>query len=440
MKKQAGVSLHDRVAKTVVPPLKQEGWQESRVESKKCDLPAKKIKKRNFSKEEVSANLPVLHKDFDAGYAYSITEKILQFVNRIYFRTEFVGFDNLPKRNNKDYPLIYVSNHSGMAFPWDAISFTSALYQKTGYDLPNATRALTSPALSRAYFMSPFLLENFWKKLGAIDASTLNFETSMLCDSNILIYPEGVPGIGKGFNNKYQLQRLATSALRMSIKYKTDIIPFATVNGEYINPFSYSLKKLNEWVNKFDLPFLPLGPSTLLIPLQPWLFYFAFPAKLIFVRGKRLKPYEMVGNRPLEEVSESEIQQLRDTLQVQMQQDLEQAVKVYGKSPYRFAEFFRMATKNIKHILKFCPLFWALIFTDHFRKFSELRKKLESRGEYSSNHNQQIGVMQQQHKTTFKYNVRISSLFRAVWKTPQVLLLFTPIIGLFTMFGGKKKK
>ena len=77
-------------------------------------------------------------------------------------------------------------------------------------------------------------------------------------DSNILIYPEGVPGIGKGFNNKYQLQRFSTSFIRMAIKYKTDIIPISTINAEYINPWSYNIGWITKLVNKIGMPFFKL--------------------------------------------------------------------------------------------------------------------------------------------------------------------------------------
>ncbi len=40
-----------------------------------------------------------------------------------------------------------------------------------------------------------------------------------------MLYPEGVPGIGKGFNRKYQLQRLATSMVRLGLQHGTDIMP-----------------------------------------------------------------------------------------------------------------------------------------------------------------------------------------------------------------------
>ena len=106
-----------------------------------------------------------------------------------------------------------------------------------------------------------------------------DFETMMLQNEhNLLIYPEGVPGIGKGFNKRYQLQRFSSSFITMSIKYRTDIVPILTVNGEFINPYAYRSQVLNNLVNKIGVPFLPVGLVSLLIPFQPWIFYMGFPA------------------------------------------------------------------------------------------------------------------------------------------------------------------
>ncbi|MEH0156301.1 glycerol acyltransferase [Limibacter armeniacum] len=395
------------------------------------------LQPESISEEQAISNISEINKDFDPGYAYSITKRILSYINKYYFRVEFIGFDELPKRNNPDHPLIYASNHSGMAFPWDAISFTSGLFAKTGFDMTQSARALTAPALSRTHIMSPFLIDNFWKRLGAIDATRLNFEAAMhYKGANVMIYPEGVPGIAKGYNNKYQLQRLATSSLRMSIKYKTDIIPFATVNGEYINPFSYSIAKLNDLVQKLGIPFLPIGPALFLIPFQPWLFYFAFPAKLTFVRGKRIKPYELVGNRPLEEVSEEEIQELRDKLQQQMQRELDAAVAKYGKKPYDLWELMRVTLSNASKIMHFIPLVWPILFREHERQYTSLRDRMDNMGILPKDDADRIRKMQEVHEARGEQEVTVLSVVDTVLKNPEILLLYTPVVGLISMFRG----
>jgi len=233
----------------------------------------------------VYENEKVYDELFDVEYAKALTRNILYFINEIYFRPIFIGFDEMPDRRDTKQPIIFVSNHSGMAFPWDAVIFKSALFEKENYQKYKVVRALIAPVLSEKLLMNPFMVDNLLKKVGGVDATYRNFETMMSYpDSHLLIYPEGILGIGKGFNNKYQLQRLATSFVRMSLKYKADVQPFSTINGEYINPYTYSFDAINKQSAKLGIPFIPVGVLTIFLLFQPWLFYYAWPAKLTFVR------------------------------------------------------------------------------------------------------------------------------------------------------------
>jgi 1-acyl-sn-glycerol-3-phosphate acyltransferase len=319
----------------------------------------------------IRENQKIYTEFLDLRFAENLVKHVLDPLDQCYFRSEFVGFEPFPERNHSKRPLIFASNHSGMAFPWDAIVFAAQLFKRNHYDFANAVRPLSAPMLSQSTLMNPFLVQNFWKRVGSVEANSLNFETMMFYeDSNLLVYPEGVPGIGKGFDKRYQLQRFATSFIRISLKYKADIIPFATVNGEYINPFAYNSTTLNKTVNKVGIPFLPVGLMTLLIPFQPWLFYFGFPAKLTYVMGKRLKPYEMI-DKPLEKITEEEVRGLTETVRQQMQAELNEAVSKHGAEPYAAKEFFAACRKNAKKFPYFLPFFWPSLFTECERRVSE---------------------------------------------------------------------
>jgi hypothetical protein len=387
--------------------------------------------------KEIQDNLKIFTQYFDIGYAVSITKKVLNAINTYYFRAEFIGFDDFPERNNPDRPLIFASNHSGMAFPWDAICFSSALLERNNFDMNKAVRPITAPALSMAHFMSPFLISNFWRRLGGIDATRINFETMMFYkDANVLIYPEGVPGIGKGFDNRYLLQRLSTSSLRMSIKYKTDIIPFATINGEFINPLSYSIRYLNELVQKVGIPFFPLGPMTLLIPLQPWLFYFALPAKLKFVRGSRIKPYEMI-NKPYEEITEEELFVLRDQIHEQMQKELNTAVEYYGQDPYEFPELMQMVAQNLPKLFSFLPFMWPLLFRAHEKEYLKLKKALFGENVNRVEDSQKVAIVKNFHANEPDQEITFETVMETLVNNPSILLLYTPVAGLLSLFLSK---
>jgi len=352
---------------------------------------------------KIQKNQKIYDEFLEEEFPRYLVKNALGPINDLYFRSRFVGFDNMPERNNPEHPLIFASNHSGMAFPWDAMVFTSEMFRRNDFKFHYAARALTAPMLSQSRLMNPFLISNFWKRGGGIDATSLNFETMMYYKrSNLLVYPEGVPGIGKGFDKRYQLQRFSTSFIRISLKYRTDIIPFATVNGEYINPYNLKSEFLNKIVQKIGIPFLPVGFMTLLIPFQPWIFYFAFPAKLTYVMGKRIKPYELV-DKPIEQVTEKDIAHVTHLVKKQMQEELDEAVRQYGQKPYEVKELFSIWRKNYKKFPFFMASFWPSLFAEMDRSYRVRGEKTVKVGFWS-------GV-------------------KALYFNPMTIAFFLPIIG-----------
>lgn len=324
--------------------------------------------------EAIKNNQHIYDEFYDEEFVKAVLYQLFVVIDKAYFRSVLIGFDEWEERNQAEHPLIFASNHSGMAFPWDGMVFGTNLLKKHNFDTDKSMRVLAAPALSANNLMNPYMLPNMWKMAGAVDATFLNFDTMMYQpNGHLLIYPEGVPGIGKGFNNKYQLQRFASSFIKMSIKYRTDIIPFATVNGEYINPYSYSFKWLNKISQKIGIPFLPVGIQVLLIFIQPWAFYLAFPAKLFYIQGKRIKPYEII-DKPVEEMTDEDIYFVRDKVKEEMQKQLDIAVAEYGKKPYHFSELIKAMWKNKKYFPFFLPFSWPYAFTELYAQFEEFKK------------------------------------------------------------------
>lgn len=327
---------------------------------------------RTISPQEIEENKFIYKEHFDLNFGKSINRNIFDLLAKVYFRAKSIGFDKIPERNPDNTPLIFISNHSGMAFPWDAIVMVSQYNELCQYD-HRSIRALTAPSLSKAPIMNPYLFRNLWKKGGGIDATTLNFETMMLQkEHNILIFPEGIPGIGKGFAKKYQLQRFSTSFVRMAIKHRADVIPYVTVNGEYINPYSYKVGFLDKIAQMVGIPYLPVGIVSLFIPLQPWVFYMGLPARLTYVMCKRIKVYDMV-DKPFEELTRKDFTQIAEKIRLQVQGQLDEAVKKYGKRPFNVLSLEEALRKNTKrNFPAVLPMFWPVIFAEYEKR---LKKK-----------------------------------------------------------------
>lgn len=333
---------------------------------------------RELSPEEIqhliNKNKSIYTQFYDAEYVESLESNVFHKINRVYFRAKFIGFDEYPEPMENNKPLIFAGNHSGMAFPWDAMIFGAGLYSITKKDGRSSIRPLTALMLSETYLMNPYMIPFMWKRAGGIDATSLNFETLMYFnEADLLIYPEGVPGIGKGFDKRYQLQRFSSSFIRMSLKHKTDVIPVATVNAEYINPYSYRSKIIDKIVRKIGIPNLPVGLITILVVFQPWAFYFAFPANLTYVRGKRIKPYEMT-DKNFEDLTKEELRVITEKVRAEMQSQLTEAVAKYGQSPYKWGELFKAQLKNISKFWYFSPPFWPFLFSEHERQFKRFKK------------------------------------------------------------------
>ena len=316
---------------------------------------------------------------FDLDVSVAFTKQVVNVLNDVYFRTRLVGFDEWDERANPDAPLIYVSNHSGMALPWDAVAFVAMLFRRFGYEYDKTLRTLITPFFTRVGLLSLYQVPTVLTRSGGVEATFQNFEAAMrLARGHVLIYPEGLRGIGKGFDRRYQLQRVSSSVVRMALKYRTDIVHFASVNGEYIHPFAYRSEALNRLGKRLlGLPFLPF---TILLPfilLQPWVFYMAFPAQLTFVRQSRISWRELRawtggrgGEAGGEEVDEDDIRAIRDRLQDRLQTELDEAEATYGRQPFGWRSFWRQLARNWRSFPLWLPIGWPLLFWEFERQYA----------------------------------------------------------------------
>ena len=356
-----------------------------------------------ISEEQIENNREEYKRHFSLPYMEAFCRHVLNHISDVWYRPRFVGFDNLPPRNNPAAPLIFATNHSGMAFPWDAIIFISQIAARE-MPMHDGIRALISPMLTKYPYMCPFLIDDLWFKAGCINATLLNFETAMsLNESNVLIFPEGIDGIGKGFDKRYQLQPFKTSFLRMSIRYKTDIIPFMTVNGEYNNPLAYNWKPLTKLVSKFGMPFFPLGVLACLAAFQPWIFYISLPSRLTFVIGEPIHVYEMV-DKPYEQLTQQELKVLGEKIRQQWQQQLLDARKTYGKKYYDIRSLLKAMWRHKRYFLRYFPPFWPFVMTY-----------------FDVNYDANIGDE--------SLRITLRKCLKTIIKRPWVLAMYMPILG-----------
>ena len=368
-------------------------------------MPNKPTDTKSVPEQPTLAPLPIHLKHRQEGFTRALVKNVLCHINDIYYRPEFVNFEEVTPRSNPDKPVILAGNHSGMSYPWDAIVFLSERLRRHDYDYSAIALPLVAPMLSESRLTNPYLIPGFWKRAGGVDARFRHFNELMEADhdSNVLIFPEGVPGIGKGFNHKYELQRFATSFIRMALKHDTDVQPFYTINGEYVNPYSYSFEPVNRFMARtLGVPFLPIAVHTILLLILPWMFYYGLPAKMIFVKGTRFKPGDWLG-KSADEATEEDIAAVRDRAQAHMQAELTRYAEQYGHSPYRWREFFARAKAGSRYFPFYLPVAWPVMF-------AEFERQWEKHGQVDMTYNRW-------------------SFFRWVWRNPQSLFYYLPILG-----------
>jgi 1-acyl-sn-glycerol-3-phosphate acyltransferase len=154
------------------------------------------------------AEIPESYEPFDPTFSRAMLEDVIEPILHHYFRPVVFGREHLPA----DGPVILAANHSGNAFPYDAIIFDAELWRLDGYDPARKLRTVYEKELSYTWWMRPFGIDNFWRRGGGVDMLFDNFDRLLARGDRILYFPEGVPGIGKGFNRRYQLQRFSTAS------------------------------------------------------------------------------------------------------------------------------------------------------------------------------------------------------------------------------------
>ncbi len=311
------------------------------------------------------------NKIYDPEYVVSMGQKCIQFLNRFYFRAEIHGLDKIPEKKPGDNPNIFVGNHSGFAFAWDGIVFGSLYAYKHYYKKEKFLRGLVHPLTLFKEEMNPFLIKDWWIKGGGIDATLRTFDAIMQKNNDVVIYPEGVGGIAKGFDKRYQLQFMSPSFIRMALKYKSKIVPVVTVNGEYLNPYSYKSDFLNDIAHKIGMTFLPLAGTTFLLPFQPWSLYGGLPAKLTYIVGDPIDLNDYTEGKPFREIRKKEQHAMRDLVQERMQNQLDQAVRQYGDDPYNTNELIDLWLANMDKIMYILPTGWPVLFNHHFRNWQK---------------------------------------------------------------------
>lgn len=170
------------------------------------------------------------------------------FLHRYYFRSEVTGAERVPKGR-----ALFVANHSGQ-IPIDGALLGAALFMDV--EPPRFMRAMVEKWTQTLPFVS--LL---FSRVGQVVGVPENAKRLLENDEALLVFPEGVRGISKTFDQRYQLADFGLGFMRLALETNTPIVPVSVIGGEeqYV-----SLGNIETVAKVLRMPSFPILPQLLL--------------------------------------------------------------------------------------------------------------------------------------------------------------------------------
>lgn len=195
---------------------------------------------------------------------------LFQFLYHIYFRVDAIGVENVPQHK----PAILVANHSG-GLPYDGVMIHLAVYN-------NHISGRNVRFLVEDFIFNIPLLSEFITRAGGVRACHAN-ATDLLRSGNLIaVFPEGVKGVGKSYDDRYKLERFGNGGfVRLAMRTKMPIIPVSVIGAEEIHPVVWKSHLLGKALGVPFIPFTPtfpwLGPLGLIPLPSKWRIVFGKP-------------------------------------------------------------------------------------------------------------------------------------------------------------------
>jgi len=190
----------------------------------------------------------------DFGFDPQWTESFLsvfKVLYRDYWRVETTGVENVPATGR----ALLVSNHAGV-LPWDGTMIKTAVFAEHSH--PRHVRALVA-----SQFMSMPVMSWFLRRTGQAVGHPDDTRRLLERDELVLVFPEGVKGTGKSFNDRYRLRRFGRGGfVTTAIRSRAPIVPVSVVGSEEIYPMVADLAPVAKFLG---LPYFPVTP------FWPWL-------------------------------------------------------------------------------------------------------------------------------------------------------------------------
>ena len=208
------------------------------------------------------------HTEFrDAGHGYdcfgldlnsvAAATGLTRLLYRIYFRVRSCGAQNIPARGG----VILAANHSG-TLPFDGAMLYHDVIEHT--DPPRIPRALADVFVPRLPFVG-----TWFSRIGIVNGARGNVRHLLRQGELILVFPEGTPGIGKPFRDRYKLQQWRVGHAELALRCKAPVVPVAIIGAEEQWPLLMRI----DGFHLLGAPYLPIPMVPFPLPVRYHIHY-----------------------------------------------------------------------------------------------------------------------------------------------------------------------
>ncbi len=244
---------------------------------------------------EVRARLERLELPFDAYGLdpYGIDREelgrfftLLRWLHDRYFDLSVHGAAHIPARGR----AMLVGNHSG-GWAVDALLVIASAF--FDHEPPRLAQGMAEKFLQRLPFSSQVTA-----RLGQVTGLPGNAARLLRDERLLLVFPEGARGTAKLFPQRDGLVRFGTGFVRLALKTRSPIVPFAFVGGGEAIPTVANLTRLGKLLG---VPYVPVTPYLLPVPL---------PVRVVLLYGAPMV-LEGTGDEP-DEIILEQVARVRD--------------------------------------------------------------------------------------------------------------------------------
>jgi 1-acyl-sn-glycerol-3-phosphate acyltransferase len=162
---------------------------------------------------------------------------------RYYFTVRTLGIENVPVRGR----AMLVGNHSG-GIPIDAAMVIASCLLEM--DPPRLAQGMAERFVNRIPVASRWA-----SRTGQLTGLPEHAERLLEDDRLLLVFPEGARGTAKLFRDRYSLVDFGSGFVRLALRTRTPIVPFAVLGGGEAFPTVANAYKLGRI---FGLPYVPI--------------------------------------------------------------------------------------------------------------------------------------------------------------------------------------